>query len=75
MKNETLSLMLDTIIFDLGGVLIDWNPKYVFRQIFDTEEEMDFFFENICTHDWNLEQDAGKSLAVATEERVALFPE
>jgi 2-haloacid dehalogenase len=67
--------MHDTIIFDLGGVLIDWNPKYVFREIFDTEEEMDYFFENICTHEWNLQQDAGKSLAVATKERVALFPE
>ncbi|TAK41718.1 MAG: HAD family hydrolase [Saprospiraceae bacterium] len=66
--------MLDTIIFDLGGVLIDWNPRYVFRTIFSTEEEMDYFFENICTHEWNLEQDAGKSLALATEERVAQFP-
>jgi len=67
--------MLDTIIFDLGGVLIDWNPRYVFRTIFGTEEEMDYFFENICTDEWNVQQDAGYPLAVATEERVALFPE
>lgn len=65
----------DTIIFDLGGVLIDWNPEYVFREVFDTEEEMRYFFAEICTHDWNIQQDAGRSLAEATEERVALFPD
>lgn len=64
----------DTIIFDLGGVLIDWNPEYVFREVFDNEEEMHYFFAEICTHDWNIQQDAGRSLAAATEERVALFP-
>ncbi len=65
---------LDTIIFDLGGVLIDWNPAYVFREIFDDAEEMRYFFEHICTHDWNIQQDAGRPLAEATEEKVAEFP-
>ncbi|HMN91585.1 MAG TPA: HAD family phosphatase [Saprospiraceae bacterium] len=65
---------LDTIIFDLGGVLIDWNPAYVFREIFDDAEEMCYFFEHICTHDWNIQQDAGRPLAEATEEKVAEFP-
>ena len=37
---------INTIIFDLGGVLIDWNPRYVYRTIFKTEEEIDWFFEN-----------------------------
>lgn len=64
----------DTIIFDLGGVLIDWNPEYVFREVFDDEQEMRYFFAEICTHDWNIQQDAGRLLAEATEERVALFP-
>lgn len=64
-----------TIIFDLGGVLIDWNPRYVYRDIFDKEEKIDWFFENICTLDWNEKQDAGRSLAEATEELVAKHPE
>lgn len=64
-----------TIIFDLGGVLIDWNPRYVYRQIFDSEEKIDWFFETICTNDWNENQDAGKSLQEATEELVAQFPD
>lgn len=67
---------IDTIIFDLGGVLIDWNPEYVYLDVFDGDrEKMQWFFDHICTHDWNENQDAGYPLAKATEERVALFPE
>lgn len=63
-----------TIIFDLGGVLIDWNPRYVYRSIFDTEEKIDWFFENVCTNEWNEKQDAGRSLQEATEELVVKHP-
>ena len=50
---------IDTIIFDLGGVLIDWNPEYVFLDVFKgNREEMNWFFDNICTSDWNENQDA-----------------
>jgi len=67
---------IQTIIFDLGGVLIDWNPHYVFHDdYFDTAEKRDYFFKNICTSDWNENQDAGYPIAKATEERIALFPE
>ncbi len=67
---------IDTIIFDLGGVLIDWNPEYVYLEEFNGDrEKMQWFFDNICTNDWNENQDAGYSMAKATEERVALFPE
>ncbi len=71
MKNK-----IDTIIFDLGGVLIDWNPEYVYLDVFKGDRrKMKWFFDNICTSDWNEEQDAGYSLQQATEERVAMFPE
>jgi 2-haloacid dehalogenase len=67
---------IDTIIFDLGGVLIDWNPEYVFLEVFNNDrEKMQWFFDNICTNDWNENQDAGYPIAQATEERVALFTE
>ncbi|HJS52991.1 MAG TPA: HAD family phosphatase [Chitinophagaceae bacterium] len=68
-------MKINTIIFDLGGVLIDWNPRYVYRTIFKTEEEIDWFFENVATHDWNENQDAGYPIAKATEELVAQHPE
>jgi 2-haloacid dehalogenase len=66
---------INTIVFDLGGVLIDWNPRFVYRTIFKTEEEIDWFFENICTHNWNEQQDAGYPIAKATEELVVLHPD
>jgi 2-haloacid dehalogenase len=73
--STTTSNTYNTIIFDLGGVLIDWNPRYVYRTIFKTEEEIDWFFENVATHDWNENQDAGYPIAKATEELVAQHPE
>lgn len=73
-KNLT-DTMIKTLIFDLGGVLIDWNPDYVFRELIPDEAKRKYFFENICTHDWNLEQDAGRSLWEATDLLVKQFPE
>ncbi|MDQ6890935.1 MAG: HAD hydrolase-like protein, partial [Bacteroidota bacterium] len=70
-----MKVKITTIIFDLGGVLIDWNPRYVYRDIFENEEKIDWFFENICTSDWNEKQDAGRSLQEATEELVTKHPE
>ena len=67
---------IDTIIFDLGGVLIDWNPEYVFLDVFNGDrKKMKWFFDTICTSDWNENQDAGYPMAQATEDRVTLFPE
>src|SRR5215213_4227107 len=66
---------INTIIFDLGGVLIDWNPRYVYKTIFDSEDKINWFFESICTNEWNENQDAGRSLQEATEELVKKHPE
>jgi len=68
-------MKINTIIFDLGGVLIDWNPKYLYRKIFDTEEEVNYFLQHIATSDWNEEQDAGRSFTDATHELLQKFPE
>jgi len=65
----------DTIIFDLGAVLIDWNPRYLYRKIFKTEQEISWFLENICTSEWNDEQDAGRSFEEATAELISKHPE
>lgn len=64
----------NTVVFDLGGVLIDWNPDYVYRTIFTTDEERKWFYEHVCTSHWNEEQDAGRSLKEATEDLVKKFP-
>ena len=66
---------INTVIFDLGGVLIDWNPRYLYRKIFNTEEEINWFLENVCTPEWNDHQDAGRSFEEATNELIAKFPD
>lgn len=66
---------INTVIFDLGGVLIDWNPRHLYRKIFNTEEEVTWFLENVCTGEWNDQQDAGRSFDEATEELVQKFPD
>jgi len=68
-------MKINTIIFDLGGVLIDWNPGYVFDNLIIDEEKRRHFFENICTPEWNEEQDAGRSLAEATQILIDRHPE
>jgi 2-haloacid dehalogenase len=67
--------MINTIIFDLGAVLIDWNPRYMYRTLFDDEAEMEKFLADITTSDWNEEQDAGRPLEEGTEILVQKFPE
>jgi 2-haloacid dehalogenase len=66
---------IKTIIFDLGGVLIDWNPEYVFKKVISDPEWRAHFFTHICPYSWNVEQDAGRTFADATAERLAQFPE
>ena len=69
-------MKIKNIIFDLGGVLIDWNPDYVFLKEFEgNKEKLQEFYNKICTFEWNENQDAGYPLKNATEERVKLFPE
>ena len=65
---------LTTIVFDLGGVLIDWNPRYLYREIFNDDEAMELFLAKICTPEWNEKQDAGRSLKEATDSLIENHP-
>jgi 2-haloacid dehalogenase len=63
------------LAFDLGGVLIDWNPRHLYRKMFNGDEEaMERFLSEICTSEWNARQDAGRSFAEATEELISRHP-
>lgn len=66
---------IETLIFDLGNVLITWDPKRVFRTIFKTEAEVDKFLAEICTMDWNEQQDAGRSIAEGNRILIEKYPE
>jgi 2-haloacid dehalogenase len=66
----------DVVIFDFGGVLVDWNPRHLYRQLFGTDEiGMERFLAEVCTPEWNLRQDAGRPWAEAVAALVALHPE
>jgi 2-haloacid dehalogenase len=63
------------VVFDLGGVLIDWNPRHLYRDLFDDDAVMEWFLSEVCNDAWNLEQDAGRPFAEAVEEASRRFPD
>jgi 2-haloacid dehalogenase len=65
-----------TVVFDLGGVLIDWNPRHLYRKLFpDDEAGMEAFLTSVCTPAWNEQQDAGRRTAAAESELIDRFPD
>jgi 2-haloacid dehalogenase len=63
------------VVFDIGNVLVHWDPRALYRKIFASEDEVEWFIANVCNSDWNLEQDRGRSFAEAVREATARFPE
>ena len=67
---------VSAVVFDLGGVLIDWDPRYLYRQLFDGDEAgMERFLAEVCTPAWNAEQDAGRPWTEAVELLVQEYPQ
>lgn len=66
---------IDAVIFDLGGVLIDWDPRHLYRRLFDDADAMETFLAEVCAPAWNLEQDRGRPWAAAIAELAALHPD
>ena len=62
-------------IFDLGGVLIQWDPRLLYRKMLPTEEAVKHFLSTVCTPEWNARQDAGRPLDEGIAELVARFPD
>ena len=67
--------MIKNIIFDYGGVLLDWNPHYLYDPYFNDTEKAEWFLTNICTYEWNAQHDNGKPIAEGTAELIAEHPE
>ncbi len=65
----------DTIIFDLGNVLVNWNPANLYRKIFAHEQEVKHFLLNVCTMDWHTQQDGGRLPQQGTDELVKRYPQ
>lgn len=67
--------MKSSVIFDFGGVLIDWNPRYLYRKLIPDAQAMEDFLAQVCHHEWQEKQNEGRPWADAIAERVARFPE
>jgi len=65
---------IKTVVFDLGAVLIKWDPRNLYRKIFQDESEMEAFLRDVCNFDWNEQQDAGRSIAEANRVLIEQFP-
>jgi 2-haloacid dehalogenase len=65
---------ITTVIWDIGNVLVRWDPRNLYRNHFSDEDEMEFFLANVTTAEWNLAQDEGRSFAEAVEILSAKFP-
>ena len=68
-------MAIKNVIFDLGGVLIDWNPRYLFRKVFNDDERMEYFLHNVATAAWNSQMDAGRPFEEGISELRSQFPE
>ena len=66
---------INTVIFDFGGVLVDWNPHYLYDPYFGSREKADWFLTHICNSAWNVQMDGGKPFAEGIAELVAQHPE
>ena len=67
---------VSAVVFDLGGVLIDWDPRYLYRSLFGGDEAaMERFLATVCTPEWNRGQDAGRPWSEAIASLVAEHPE
>lgn len=63
-----MTVVIDAVVFDLGGVLIDWDPRHLYRTLFDDDEiAMERFLTEVCSPAWNVQQDAGRSWSEAVE--------
>lgn len=63
------------VIFDLGGVLVDWNPDYMYQKLIPEQEKRKKFLEEICSLDWNEQQDGGRSIEEGTRELILHYPD
>ncbi|HEX5193884.1 MAG TPA: HAD family phosphatase [Solirubrobacteraceae bacterium] len=62
-------------MFDLGGVLLDWDPRYLYRKLFADEAEMEAFLHDVCTMQWHAAHDRGVPFAQSCAALAAVHPQ
>ena len=67
-------MAIENVVFDLGGVLINWDPRNLYQKVMSDSNEVEQFLSEVCTSDWNAQQDAGRPLSEATQILVDQYP-
>jgi 2-haloacid dehalogenase len=67
--------MINTVVFDVGKVLFEWDLRHLFAKLIDDPEELEWFVTNVVTPQWHFQHDAGRALSDMVPERIAEFPE
>jgi 2-haloacid dehalogenase len=70
-----MSAQVTAVVFDLGNVLVRWDPRFLYRQLLDTDDAVEAFLAEVCTPEWNEAQDRGRPWADGIAEAVARHPE
>jgi 2-haloacid dehalogenase len=73
--SERPSSAIEAVVFDVGGVLLDWDPRHLYRKLFDDEDEMNRFLERVCTMEWHEWHDRGFSVAESCETLATAHPD
>jgi 2-haloacid dehalogenase len=68
-------MTIKAVVFDFGGVLIDWNREYLYKHLIPDETERRWFLDNVCKMEWVVQQDGGQSIEDGTAELIAVYPE
>ena len=63
---------IKNVVFDFGGVLLDWNPRYFYSSIFNDDEKMEYFIKNIVTSTWNSQMDKGRTFEECMSTKIRL---
>jgi len=66
---------IEAVVFDVGGVLLDWNPRHLYRKLIADEAQMEWFLEKVCSPAWHAPHDRGVSTAASCAELAARYPE
>ena len=66
---------ITAVIFDVGNVLYDWDPRFLYERLIEDEQALDAFLRDVVTVEWHLQHDAGRPFAETSAELAALYPE
>lgn len=68
-------MAIKNVVFDFGGVLIDWDPRYAYKDVFNDDEKMEYFLTNVTTGEWNSQMDKGRTFDECIKELSSQYPE